>query len=589
MIKKYYSKYTGKQIDEAVAALIENNIKIEDLNEEVVELINSKANEQDLAALQKEIEDNQIKVVEIPIGILQKAVNEEILTAEELAFFTSDYKIYKCAAPLEGAEELGLQMYFVTSATTDNTIALSSHLYNVIIDLTTGKVELEASVDLEMVDIKEKVSNLESRTDSLETEVSNVLDTASNAESLAYENQTAIEELQNKNNVIRCDSVGVDLVTAYNGQSIDRNLTAEEAEVFKQFVNNENLTSLYAKVEGLADVVLTKSAYLTQDSVDIISFSAVIMDCYLDALVCIYPEGSGVLGSIEISKRDLTMPKITEECPYFGDEIYALLTGSNVNDRKLTSAELDYFTNIKDKNSGLKITVKNTALQVHFYKYYTGPDRSIYRTIDENKIYSIIVYFDDDRGEEYVNTVGFDSNIFTEENEFNNLERHVDTLESTIGDIDAVLSEINGSGTTSGDSSSGGSSGGVTLLHENTITLGARTNSDNSSPAFCPLNLDFLVNYNFNEINFIIIETNIMNGSLTGKSFVEFYTMQNEGVITSVTLKYQGPIPEGQFSLVYDITSNKGFSFKYDSVEETNAIYDEALVGAQLTIKAYKY
>lgn len=61
MIKKYYSKYTGKQIDEAVAALIENNIKIEDLNEEVVELINSKANEGDLAALKEEV-NNEFKV-----------------------------------------------------------------------------------------------------------------------------------------------------------------------------------------------------------------------------------------------------------------------------------------------------------------------------------------------------------------------------------------------------------------------------------------------------------------------------------------------------------------------------------------------
>lgn len=140
---------------------------------------------------------------------------------------------------------------------------------------------------------------------------------------------------------------------------------------------------------------------------------------------------------------------------------------------------------------------------------------------------------------------------------------------------------------------SGGSSGGSsgpTLLYENTITLDRRTNSDNSSPAFCPLNLDFLVNYNFNEIDFIIIETNIMNGSLTGKSFVEFYTLQNEGVIISVSLRWQGPIEGGQFSLLYDITSNTGFSFKYgDSVAETNALYDEALVGAQLTIKAYKY
>lgn len=443
MIKKYYSKYTGKQIDEAVAALIENNIKIEDLNEEVVELINSKANEGDLAALQKEIEDNQIKVVEIPIGILQKATNEETLTAEELAFFTSDYKIYKCAAPLEGAEELGLQMYFVTSVITDNTIALSSHLYNVIIDFTTGKVELEASVDLEMVDIKEKVSNLESRTDSLETEVSNVSDTASNAESLACENQTAIEELKNKSTLIRLDSVGIDLLTAYNEQSVDRNLTAEEAEVFKQFVNNENLTSLYAQVEGLADVVLTKSAYLTQDSVDIISFSAIIMDCYLDAIVCIYPEGSGVLGSIEISKRTLKIPK-AHECPYFGDEIAQLVNGGTVPDRKLTDAELEYFTELQDSDEDLKIKPSNFNMYMYFQKAnYTKDFRLMYNTRYDNQVITIVIMFNSG-SDTHNNSVGIMISDLVTTDGFNNLEERVITLESTIGNINTLLDQING-------------------------------------------------------------------------------------------------------------------------------------------------
>lgn len=39
MIKKYYSSYTGQQIDEAVHAIIENNIKIEDLSPELIDTL----------------------------------------------------------------------------------------------------------------------------------------------------------------------------------------------------------------------------------------------------------------------------------------------------------------------------------------------------------------------------------------------------------------------------------------------------------------------------------------------------------------------------------------------------------------------
>lgn len=36
MIKKYYSSYTGKQIDEAVKTIVENEIKLEDLSQELI-------------------------------------------------------------------------------------------------------------------------------------------------------------------------------------------------------------------------------------------------------------------------------------------------------------------------------------------------------------------------------------------------------------------------------------------------------------------------------------------------------------------------------------------------------------------------
>lgn len=39
MIKKYYSNYTGKEIDEAVRAIVDNNITVEDLSPELVDTI----------------------------------------------------------------------------------------------------------------------------------------------------------------------------------------------------------------------------------------------------------------------------------------------------------------------------------------------------------------------------------------------------------------------------------------------------------------------------------------------------------------------------------------------------------------------
>lgn len=41
MSKRYYSKYTGQQIDEAIGAIIENNIQESDLSPELVATINN--------------------------------------------------------------------------------------------------------------------------------------------------------------------------------------------------------------------------------------------------------------------------------------------------------------------------------------------------------------------------------------------------------------------------------------------------------------------------------------------------------------------------------------------------------------------
>lgn len=41
MIKKYISKFTGTQIDEAVHAIVENDVQLEDLSEDLINTIKS--------------------------------------------------------------------------------------------------------------------------------------------------------------------------------------------------------------------------------------------------------------------------------------------------------------------------------------------------------------------------------------------------------------------------------------------------------------------------------------------------------------------------------------------------------------------
>lgn len=486
MIKKYFSKYTGQQIDEAVSALIENNVRIEDLNQEVVDLINSKANEQDLAALQKEIEDNQIKVVEIPIGILQKAVNEEILTAEELAFFTSDYKIYKCAAPLEGAEELGLQMYFVTSVITDNTIALSSHLYNVIIDLATGKVELEASVDLEIVDIKEKISNLESRTNNMETEVSNVSSAASNAEYLAYENQTAIEELKSKSALVRCDSIINDLLLSYTAQThVQRSLTTEEIEVFSKFINNETLIGVYSYTDQGGECILYKETIATVDE-PYLTFSTQLGELKYNVYITLgntntiyaWYQNLDMISTntyhivevdkkVEDLKKDLVGGNATPTVvPTSGmiENIYVkkvegIPVGGSFNyitnqdfidicnqlEFKLGSSCV--YSVFSTKTSGLAIMGYWNSSAQKVEDFWISFYSNIERTEDDNQ-YSFVGI-----NEEIINA-GTQNDLLTEyfsitpftasKGRVGELEEKVDTLETAIGDINSLLDQING-------------------------------------------------------------------------------------------------------------------------------------------------
>ena len=497
MIKKYFSKYTGQQIDEAVAALIENNVRIEDLNQEVVDLINSKANEQDLAALQKEIEDNQIKVVEIPVGILQKAVNEENLTAEELTFFTSDYRIYKCAVPLEGAEELGLQMYFVTSVTTDNTVVLSSHLYNVIIDFTTGKVELEASVDLEVIDLKDRISNLGNRLDSLETEVSNTSSAALNAEYLAYENQTAIEEL--KVSIEDLAGSGESTPTPIpEGEWVDKiyfnhNLSVDEVkaicdqltfrigstceyiimqtDIVKVAIQGDYNSNSPSQVSNYRIFVWRDTQYfefdpysgwqtgkngdgsyeIEEDTITVGQNNDILIN-----LVSITPFGGskGRVGELETAVEELhnvvsefeevglhIMTQNHVLCPYIVEDIVKLATNQvSMTHRKMTTEEINFFTELKG-NSTSKIAIPVEGIMIYAEKIREIDSADLktmnYMVLSGTESYAMSVILRSDGGEDLNNTIDIFKYTFAE-------KRDIDALETAIGDINSLLDQING-------------------------------------------------------------------------------------------------------------------------------------------------
>lgn len=69
MIKRYFSKYTGQQIDEAVRALIENDIQESDLSESLINAI-----KQWIAAA---LENYASKIyVDEQIGIIQAALED---------------------------------------------------------------------------------------------------------------------------------------------------------------------------------------------------------------------------------------------------------------------------------------------------------------------------------------------------------------------------------------------------------------------------------------------------------------------------------------------------------------------------------
>ena len=91
MIKKYYSKYTGKQIDEAVAALIENNVRIEDLSSELVAEIKRWITEKGYATVEQVnnavegkaseewvngLLNNYVKTSDLPAPLLQSVSGE---------------------------------------------------------------------------------------------------------------------------------------------------------------------------------------------------------------------------------------------------------------------------------------------------------------------------------------------------------------------------------------------------------------------------------------------------------------------------------------------------------------------------------
>lgn len=180
MIKKYYSKYTGQQIDEAVAALIENNVRVEDLSQEVLDLIGTTG--------------GSVEIVDIPESIIEKLDGVSLtnptpvpLTDEEFEIFNSNYetKIYRAPAyPFLGVPSNIFFRFLMESQFEDSDSSIrmfggnSLIMAQILVKEKAIVLEIDPAIEgaIGVSDLKYDMGQMEDRINNTETEVSNLFD-----------------------------------------------------------------------------------------------------------------------------------------------------------------------------------------------------------------------------------------------------------------------------------------------------------------------------------------------------------------------------------------------------------------------------
>ena len=179
MIKKYFSKYTGQQIDEAVSALIENNVRIEDLNQEVIDLIKK----------------GGVEIVDIPESIIEKLNGVSLtsntpipLTDEEFEIFNSNYetRIYRGSAYAALGMPSTVLFRFLMEVQledSDNSVRMFGGNSFICAQILVKEKAITLAIDpalegsLGVSDLKYDMGQMEDRINNTETEVSNLHDT----------------------------------------------------------------------------------------------------------------------------------------------------------------------------------------------------------------------------------------------------------------------------------------------------------------------------------------------------------------------------------------------------------------------------
>lgn len=498
MIKKYYSKYTGKQIDEAVAALIENNVKIEDLNEEVIELINSKANEGNLAALKEEV-NNEFKVAledlvgsaseptPVPTsGIVETVYFNRSLTAEQVNEICSQLTFNigsTCTYTLFRTAKDSVYIAGYWDSTTKSVYGFEIRTYNGA-EYMNNEWQDYATNGTGIYEVNEEITYAGTQNDLLVNLVSITPFTASKGR--VGELEAAVEELHNgigeleevglhimTQNHVLCPYIAEDIVKLVTNQvsMTHRKMTTEEINFFTELKGNS--TSKIAIPVG--DTMIYAKKVSENDSADLKTMNYIVLsgtESYTMNVILRSDSGEDLNNTIDIFKYTFaekhnidTLETEVEElknksalirCDSLANDFLLSYMAETLIDRNLTTEEIEVFS--KFINNETLIGVYGYTDQFSYTDEYgeTIIDSSeciLYKesswTADEANL-TFSTEIEELKYRIYI-TLGNTNTIYAwsqnAEMISSNLEEmndRVEVLESTIGDINTLLDDING-------------------------------------------------------------------------------------------------------------------------------------------------
>lgn len=480
MIKKYYSKYTGKQIDEAVAALIENNVRIEDLNEEVVELINSKADEEDLAALKEEV-NNEFKValedlvgsasepIAIPTSGMIETVYVKNLPRNNL-FEVTDEKFIEVCKQLKfnigsTCTYTVFQTNSVSAFISGNWNSNTQEVEHFAFAIPNANENTETTDTQFIVPVNEEIIRAGTQNELLKDFFS--LTSFDGNKGRVGELEAAVEEintnLDTKVELVEMpQSLVVKLLTAFNSGGANFELTDNELAIFENF---ENKKYLAISPENSAISVVFTPAYkgILDDGKSLILYSGEMFMLQINLVDKIGRADNTILSHDidyfydEIEKINTNLDTKVETVNVPQDLVLKLL-GTLVTQEyvSLTNEEMALFDNAKNKEYYVEVPDEKQSKLIYRYKLIMSVANIDYLIL-ESVANALWVNLTDKLAAVTDTQEQIADNDIKHLIQMNSDEiaKKVDQtyVDEQLGDIGEVLDEINGSGTISDGSS----------------------------------------------------------------------------------------------------------------------------------------